>query len=541
MPPAETFSLVVGLFLTAVVLHYLVSRLHVPPSAMLLVGGSALAFVPGLPVIELNPELIFVAFLPPLLTDSAWFTALASFRRNLAGILSLAVGAVLFTTLVVAVVTKVLVPALPWAACAALGAIVSPPDAVSARAVLQHVRLPRRLNTLLEGESLLNDATGLVLLRFAVAAVMTGAFSFQAAVATFAMVAAGGVVVGGAIAAVWVVIVRRLGDDRSVIAASTMLCWVAYIAGEQLHVSGVISTVTAGLICGWYQHVLFRSSTRLRATVSWQAMIFLLEAAVFILIGFSLRGVIARAGGVSIIVDSMGVTVLAVVATVTVARFLWIFGSDLTICTLAQVKGSRSKPLGLRAGTVLGWAGMRGVVTLAFALTLPAAMPGRDLMLVTAFAVIFVTVLIQGTTLGLVVRLLAPREDERSRPPLSLAAAEARVALAQLAAAESSACTADGKLMHASLLYSYRHRVAVSTAFPGTDAEREQHIAAHLDVVVTGVAAGRAELLSLHRRGQIDDDTLHSLERNLDLEEYSAVSGSSATVSANNSFTANNY
>ena len=528
MPPAETFSLVVGLFLVAVVLHYLASRLHIPPSAMLLVGGGALAFVPGLPVIELNPELILVAFLPPLLADSAWFTALSSFRRNLGGILSLAVGAVLFTTVVVAVVTKVLVPALPWAACAALGAIVSPPDAVSARAILQRVRLPRRLNTLLEGESLLNDATGLVLLRFAVAAVVTGVFSFGAAAATFAVVVAGGVAVGGAVAAVWVVVVRQLGDDRSVIVASTLLSWVAYLAGERLHVSGVIATVTAGLICGWYQHRLFRGSTRLRATASWQAMIFLLEVAVFILIGFSLRGVIARAGGVSVIVDSMGGTVLAVVTAATTARFIWIFGSDLAISALARVGGSRGEPLGLRAGTVLGWAGMRGVATLAFALTLPAAMPGRDLMLVTAFAVILVTVLIQGTTLGLVVRLLTPREDERSRPPLSLVAAEARVALAQLAAAESSACTADGKLMHASLLYSYRHRVAVSTAFPGTDAEREQHVAAHLDVVVTGVAAGRAELLNLHRRGQIDDDTLHSLERNLDLEEYSAVSGSSA-------------
>lgn len=520
MHPADTFPRVVGMFLAVVVPYYIASRLHVPPSVTLIVGGGALAFIPGLPVIELDPELILVVFLPPLLADSAWFTALSSFRRHFAGILSLAVGAVLFTTIVVAVVTKLLVPALPWGACAALGAIVSPPDAVSARAVLQHIRLPRRLNTLLEGESLLNDATGLVLLRFAVAAVMTGAFSFQAAVATFAMLFVGGVAGGGAIAAAWVVLVRRLGDDRSMIAASTMLCWVAYVAGERLHVSGVISTVTAGLICGWYQHALFRGSTRIRATASWQAIIYLLEAAVFILIGFSLRGVIDRAGGISVVVDSMGLTILAIVAAVTVARFIWIFGSDLTISALAQVGGSRGGPLGLRAGTVLGWAGMRGVVTLA----LPTAMPGRDLMLVTAFAVILVTVLIQGTTLGLVFRLLAPREDERSRPPLDLAAAEARVAQAQYATVERRAYTADGTLVHASLLHSYRHRVTVSAAFSGTDAEREQHLAAHVGVIIAGVAAGRAELLSLHRRGHIDDDTLHNLERDLDLEEYSAVS-----------------
>lgn len=524
MPPAETFSLIVGMFLAAVVLHHTASLLRVPPSVTLLVGGGALAFVPGLPVIELDPELILVVFLPPLLGDSAWFTALASFRRNLGGILSLAVGAVLFTTLVVAVVAKSLVPALPWAACVALGAIVSPPDAVSARAVLQRVRLPRRLNTLLEGESLLNDATGLVLLRFAVAAVVTSTFSFGAAVSTFALVIAGGVAVGVAVAAAWAVLVRRFGDDRSVIAASTLLCWVAYGAGERLHVSGVIATVTAGLICGWYQHTLFRGSTRVNAAASWQALIFLLEAAVFILIGFSLRGVIDRAGGISFVVDSMGGAVLAVVAAATVARFVWIFGSDLVICALARVGGSRGGPLGLRAGAVLGWAGMRGVVTLAFALTLPTTMPGRDLMLVTAFAVIFVTVLIQGTTLGLVVRLLAPREDERSRPPLDLAAAEARVAQARYAALERSACTADGTPVHADSICRYRQQAKVSAALLGTDAAREQRLAAHAGVVAAGVAAGRAELLSLHRRGQIDDDTLHNLERVLDLEEYSAVS-----------------
>ncbi|HYQ44829.1 MAG TPA: cation:proton antiporter, partial [Polyangiaceae bacterium] len=179
--PVEVFELIVGMFLAVLVLHYVASRLSLPPAVALLVGGGALAFTPGLPTIQLNPELVLSIFLPPLLMDGAWFTAHASFRRHLRGILSLAIGAVLFTTGVVAVVTKLLVPALPWAACVALGAIVSPPDAVSARAVLQRVKLPRRLSTFLEGESLLNDATGLVLFRFAVAAVLTGTFSIPAA------------------------------------------------------------------------------------------------------------------------------------------------------------------------------------------------------------------------------------------------------------------------------------------------------------------------------------------------------------------------
>lgn len=524
MHPVEVFELIVGMFLAVLVLYYLALRLSLPPSVTLLAGGGALAFIPGLPVIELDPGLMLVIFLPPLLADSAWFTAFASFRRHLAGILSLAIGAVLFTTMVAAVVTKLLVPALPWAACAALGAIVSPPDAVSARAVLQRVRLPRRLSTLLEGESLLNDATGLVLVRFAVAAVVTGAFSIQAAVASFAVLIAGVIAVGCVIAAAWVLLVRRLGDERLIIAASTMVCWVAYLTGERLHVSGVIATVTAGLICGWYQHVIFRGSTRISGTASWQAMIFLLEAAVFILIGFSLRGVLDRAGGFAVVVESMGPVVLMIVVAVTVARFAWIFGSDLLIGLFRRAGVSRIDPLGPRAATVLSWAGMRGVVTLAVALTLPDAMPGRDLMLVTAFAVILVTVLIQGTTLGLVIRLTQPSEDERTRPPLDLSAAEALVVKAQYGAVERLAYASDGTLIHPRLLDTYRRRSTNPAAFTGTVSERDQHIAAHFDVILAGVAAGRAELVRLHRLDQIDDETLHDLERDLDLEEFSAIS-----------------
>jgi monovalent cation/hydrogen antiporter len=199
MHPVETFELVFVLLMAIIVLHWAAARVGLPPAVALLVGGGALAFVPGLPVVMLDPELVLVLFLPPLLMDGAYFTAVAAFRRHIAGILSLAVGAVVFTTLVVGVVVHWLVPTLPWAACFALGAIVSPPDAVSARAVLQRVTLPRRLTTLLEGESLLNDASGLVLFRFAVVATLTGAFDAGQAGISFVVLALGGIVVGGAV------------------------------------------------------------------------------------------------------------------------------------------------------------------------------------------------------------------------------------------------------------------------------------------------------------------------------------------------------
>jgi CPA1 family monovalent cation:H+ antiporter len=290
-----------------------------------------------------------------------------------------------------------------------------------------------------------------------------------------------------------------------------------------LHVSGVIATVTAGLICGWYQHVIFSASTRMRGLASWQVMIFLLEAAVFILIGFSLRGVLDRVGGIGVVVETMGAFVLAILAAVTIARFAWIFGSDFVLRVLKRLGVSRIDPLGPRAASIMSWAGMRGVVTLAVALTLPDAIPGRDLMLVTAFAVILFTVLIQGTTLGLVIRLARVREDDRARPPLDLFAAEAAVLKAQFAAVERHAYAADGTLIHPRLLDSYRRRATITATYSGTASERDRDIAAHFDVILASVVAGRIELVRLHRMNQIDDETLHNLERDLDLEELSAM------------------
>lgn len=523
MHAAAEFELIIAMFLVIVGLHYVARRLSLPPSAALIVGGGAVAFVPGLPAVAIDPELVLVLFLPPLLMDGAWFTAIAPFRRHMAGILSLAVGAVFFTTAVVAVVTKLLLPALPWAACVALGAILSPPDAVSARAVLQQVRLPRRLSTLLEGESLLNDAAGLVLFRFAVAAVLTGTFSPGAATGTFFLLVVGGIAVGAGIGAIWVLLLRRLGDDTLMIAATMLVCWSAYIAGELLHVSGVIAVVTAGLTCGWFQHVVFSASVRIRALAFWQVLVFLLEAAVFTLIGLSLRGILDRIGDPARILDTMAMPVLAIVTAVIVARFLWIFAADAIVALLRRIGWAPARPLGGRAALVMSWAGMRGVVTLAVALSLPEAMPERDLMLVTAFAVILFTVLAQGTSLGWIIKRARPAEDAAALPPLTLQAAEHAMFRAQLSAVEREAHDADGEVIHPQLLRRYRTRATAGEAFEGTAEERNQAIARHFDIIIAAVEAGRAELVRLHRAGQIDDETLHDLEHDLDLEELGAV------------------
>ena len=362
MHALEVFELILVLLALVFVLHWVSLRLKWPPATVLLIGGGLIAAVPGLPTFELDPELALALFLPPLLVDGAMYTALGRFRYHLRGILSLAVGAIVFTTLAVGIVVHWLVPSLPWAACFALGAVVSPPDAVSARAVLKGVTIPRRLTTLLEGESLLNDATGLILFRIAVVAALTGVFSPWDAALNFTILAIGGAAVGAAVGYAWLFIVKRLDDRMLIIGLNLMLCWASYLAAEAVHVSGVIAVVVTGLIQGWYQHEVVPAGVRLQGRGAGELMSFVLEAMVFILIGFSLRGVVERIGEQGGFDPVMGWAVLGVVTTVIVARFAWVFGAD-AVMTVVHRLGFKREPMGWRQATVLSWAGMRGVVT----------------------------------------------------------------------------------------------------------------------------------------------------------------------------------
>ncbi|WP_059415302.1 Na+/H+ antiporter [Cupriavidus basilensis] len=523
MSTASAFEFILVLVGVIIGLELLARRLHLPPAAALLAGGMAIAFLPGVPQLEFDPELILIIFLPPLLLDGAYFTVWEDFRRNLGGILWLAIGAVAFTTLAVGVVTHWLLPALPWAACFALGAVVSPPDAVAAKAVLERVSLPRRLMALLEGESLLNDAAGLVLFRFAIAAALTGAFSLWQASASFAVLGLGGVVVGGFIGAVMVTLQRTLGVDHLVIAASLLSPWLSYTVGESMHVSGVISTVTCGLIMGWRQHEVLSARIRAKGTAFWQVMVFLLEALVFILMGLSLRGVLARLGGAAHAFDTLALPVAAVVAAVVVSRFVWIFATGWLRAACARLAGRAARPHSAAGSAVLSWAGMRGVVTLAIALSVPESIPGRDLILAAAFAVILVTVLLQGSTLGLLIRALRLGDAEETNPAhLTESQVWAHLEAAQFKAVEALAYDAGGALIHPRLLEQYRYRADITARYSADTASRAGVAAEHYRVVLAAIAAGRAELLRLHRLGQIHDHVLEVLERDLDLQEIAA-------------------
>ncbi|MBG0511609.1 Na+/H+ antiporter [Agrobacterium sp. MOPV5] len=524
MSGTHLFELVIAMFLAIIALHYLARRLSLPPSVALLAGGIMLAFIPGLPTITVDPELVLVIFLPPLLMDGAWFIAIGRLKRHIFGIASLAVGAVFFTCMVVTVVTHMLFPSLSWAACAALGAIVSPPDAVAARAVLERVELPRRLEILLEGESLLNDASGLVLFRFAVASVATGTFDAAAAAGSFLVLALGGAGVGTVVGYAWVKFVSRLGDEYLIIATTTLLAWISYLLSETLQVSGVIATVTTGLIATWHQHTVFSAATRIRGTSFWTVVVFLMEAAVFILIGLSLRDVVERGGGFETLLSTMGLPALVILVALVLARFAWVFGSEGVVKFFNSIGFASTQPLSIGGSTVLGWAGIRGVVTLALALSLPEDFPGRDFILVTSVTVILGTVLVQGTTLGRVILWAQLSEAESEKAPLTISQAEAAMAQAQFMTIQKLAYDPEGELIHPQLLQQYERRATAMIDYAARTEEYAPTLHAHFDIILAAVATGREELIRLHRLGEIDDETLLELERDLDLEELSAIS-----------------
>jgi CPA1 family monovalent cation:H+ antiporter len=515
MAPVRLLDLILLLMAVAVVLALVARRLRIPPAVAFVPGGMILALTPGVPAFQLDPALSLTLFLPPLIQAGAFFTVWRDFRANLRPILLLAVGAVAFTTFVVGWAMKLLMPPLPWAACFTLGAIVSPPDAVAAGAVLERLRLPRRLLTVLEGESLVNDASGLVLYRFAAAAALGGAFDIWLASGEFVLVIAAGIAVGYACGVALVWLLTRLHDTNLEITTSFLAAWASYIAAERLGASGILATVACGLVLGWRQHETFTSESRQEARAAWRFVVFVLEAIVFVLIGLSLRGVLARLGTAHTL--ALLPLAFAVTAVAIVARFVWVFPAAYLPRWLWPPLRRREPAQMPGHPLVVAWAGMRGVVSLAAALALPDGFPGRDPILLVTFVVILGTVLLQGPTLGpLIVALKLGRHEPEADP--AEAETRAAMALAALAVIEERSRDPLSGAMAVDLLHEYRDRAGWATRQPGGAAARARR-EAHLALRLEAIASGRAEVLRRHRNREIHDEVLRKLEHELDLEE----------------------
>ncbi|WP_426122839.1 cation:proton antiporter [Pararhizobium sp. PWRC1-1] len=511
MPLKAQYEFLVFLLLAVLVLEYVGRRLRLPPAASFITGGMLLAFLPGVPKIEIDPDLIMVVFLPPLLMSGAYFTHWRDFKAQIRGIISLALGAVLFTTAAVGLVLHALLPNLPLAICFAIGAIVSPPDAVAATAVLRKLKLPNKVISLLEGESLINDATGLVLFGIAVTAALTGAFSASHAVEWFLWLAIVGAAVGFGTGWLGMFVIRRLGETELVITATLLLSTASYICAEAVGGSGVLSTVASGLVVSWHQHDAVYAATRVRAHSFWKSLVFMMESLLFILIGLSLRDVVTRLSGDSDALYANVIPVVAVVFTVVVARFIWVALCALTFWPGGKGNRSSKGTSTFKNIAIIGWSGMRGVVTLAAALSFPAELPGRDLVLLSAFVVIVVTVFIQGSTQAPLARMLGiASADEKEE--LEVRKTAIRKHLAEVR--QKAALT---KPMRPS-----DHSKAARLAEPNAAGRPVKIMPSDQEdfkLALQLVRDARVELLRLYRKGEIHDHVLREIEYELDLEE----------------------
>ena len=514
----HTFEMLLALLAACIALATVAQRLKVPLAVALVLGGMALALIPGLPVVALEPELALALFLPPLLQVSAYRTDWPAFKSNLRPILLLAIGAVFFTALVVAAVTKLLVPDLPWWAAITLGAIVAPPDAVAAAAVLKQVKLPRRLVTVLEGESLINDASSLVLYRFAVAATLAGSVSYGDGAWQFVLGAVGGTAIGLVIGVLAMRVFAMLNDTLLDITVSILAGYAAYFAAEAFHVSGVLAAVACGLILGRKQHAEFTAKTRLELTAVWGFLEFVLTAMVFMLIGLQLRGIVERLERY----DTGDLALLGAVVSLTliVSRFLWVLPSTWLPRALSPALRRRDPMPPLSHVAVLSWAGMRGVVSMAAALALPVHFPGRDIILFLSFCAILATLVLQGTTLGWLIVKLDVIEVDTAEAEANVAAVRAEVSAAALDAVREHVGE-EGLDEHteaaADLVEEYEARADLASVEQHEPEVKIEQIEAQQRLRLVAIESARDKLNE--HTDVIDIEAHRTLAEELDLEE----------------------
>jgi CPA1 family monovalent cation:H+ antiporter len=492
--------------------------LRIPYPILLVIGGLVLGLVPGMPEFELEPELVFFGVLPPLLYSAAFFTSLRDLRATVKPIGLLAVGLVIATTVGVAVVAHTFVDGLSWASAFVLGAIVSPTDPLAATSIARRFGVPRKLVMIVEGESLVNDGTGLVLYRVAVAAVVAGSFSAYYAGGLFVVSVGGGIAVGLAVGFLVRQIRRRLDNPPAEITISLLTGYVAFIPAELMGVSAVLAAVTAGIYLGWHTPELTNAHVRLQALAVWEIVQYLLNALLFVLIGLQLPVVMDALGEYSP-GTLLGYAVLVSV-TVIALRFAWVFA------VLYAPKKIARRMANWRGGVFLSWAGMRGAVSLAAALALPLTtdagepFPGRDLILFLTFSVILATLVGMGLTLPLVIRALRleddggeAREDAKAR----IHAAEAALArLEELLEEEWVREDTAERLRGAYRFRTNRFRARLDDGDDGAIESRSQDYQRLRRELLD---AERTALVELRRAGVISNDVWIRVGRDLDLDD----------------------
>ncbi|WP_158815689.1 Na+/H+ antiporter [Methylocapsa sp. S129] len=515
-------------FLLAVIAAaaFIAARLKIPPSILLVLTGVALALVPGLPTVEIAPEFVLLVVLPPIIYSSAVAMSWREFRFNLRPISLLAVGCVLFTTAATAAATHYLL-GLSWPLGFLLGAIVSPPDALAPLSIARRLQVPRRLLVILEGEGLANDATALVLYRFAVAAVSVGVFSFSQAVGTFAVIVVGEILWGIAVGWLMLRLRRWVGDPRIEITLSILTPFLAYWPPEQMGGSGVLATVTAGLYISWNGLRLISAATRLQGIFFWDFLNYLIEGMVFLITGLQARSVVAGIRGYSL--SELATSAALVSAVVIVARFVWLYPATYLPRWLVPAIRRNDPSPPWQWPFALASAGVRGVVSLAAALAIPLvteggqAFPERDLILFLTFSVILVTLVGQGLLLPWIIRVLGlANAGRRELQADRIEERQARRQAVEMAIARFDQLAVEKTLSEdiADPLRAVQRARLQHIELKGGGGDPPSAFAGlHDEIELQLIIAERQLVNDLFRDGKLKDEPRRRIERELDLRE----------------------
>jgi Na+/H+ antiporter len=497
--------------------------LRVPYPILLVLGGLALGFAPGVPEIQISPQVVLFGILPPLLYSAAFFTSLRDLRANKRPIGLLSTGLVLCTTAGVAWVAHSAVDGLPWASAFVLGAVVSPTDPLAATSIAQRFGIPRRIVSIVEGEGLVNDGSALVLYKFAVLAVVSGSISMSSATLSFIWTVVGGVGIGLALG--WVIrqVRLRLHNPPLEITIALLTGYFTFIPAYLLGASGVLAVVTAGVYVGWYTPQLTTVETRLQGDAVWEILTFLLNGLLFVTVGLSLPAVLGRLGGH--ITTTLAWQALAVVVAVVVIRFLWVFPATYVPRALSKRIRAADPYPPWQYPALISWTGMRGAVSLAAALAIPlhtdaGDFPGRDLIIYLTFAVILATLVGQGLTMPLVIRALGLEDDgvaEREAVKARIHAADA--ALNRIDELIDEEWVREDTADRLRRLYQFRRNRFAERYMGDGDGAIEERSAAYQQLLRELINAERQAVVDLRGAGSIGDDAMREVHRELDLEE----------------------
>jgi CPA1 family monovalent cation:H+ antiporter len=519
----EHIELVVfGLLLATAGLAVLAGLIRVPYPVTLVLGGTVIGFLPGVPAVELDPDLVLLIFLPPLLYGAAFFTSVRDLRRLARPIALLAIPLVIVTMVAVAVVAHEVI-GLDWGPAFVLGAIVSPTDAVAPALIMRRIGAPRRLITLIEGENLTNDWTALVLYKFAVAAVVSGSFSLVKAVPEFIATGVGGVLIGLVAGRIIREVRARIDDPPTEITISLLSGYAAYLPAEELGLSGVIAAVTTGLYMGWHTPQLTTPLMRLQGIALWEILTFLLNGVLFLLVGLQLPGILDDLSG-----QSTGELLwwgFLVSLVVIAVRLAWGFTVPYLIRAIDRRETQRARRSPPAERLAVGWAGMRGSVSLAAALAIPltidggADFPNRELIIFLAFAVLFVTLVGQGLTLGPLISWLGLEDDGMEEQEERVARRSiAEAALGRLEELGEPDWVSQETIGRVRALLDYR-RQRFDALADGDGQPFEDRADAYRRLMYDVYDAQREELVAMRNRGDISDEVRRKIERDLDLEE----------------------